>query len=944
MTTRVISVSKNAGLNEVIEKLAQNSISSLIVTDKSIPIGIITERDIAAIAVGDNDIASMTAADAMSEHPVTIGENVDIISALELMDRNRIRRLIVTDKHGKLKGLTTQTDILKKLDEEFYKVHTTVDAVMSKDIQSVSPNTTLKMSIEKMSAEKKSCIIVLSGLKAVGILTERDIVKHLYKKTPLDSQVKDVCSKNIAYVSYNALLYDALTIMNERMIRHLVVIDSKNKLRGVVTQTDIVSLLHENITKGIKDQLQRFKESLDLLQTGFIEFELNPDGTILWINKHGALELGVNDPEDIRGTPFVDLLDDKNQWPDFIRKVAGKINVITHAFHLRNRVVEGSFKISPLTASGIFKDVTGRFAESECIRNERNRFENILKTLSEGIVIVDKEGAVKDMNLSALDMFGMTRDEVIGEPYHSRKFVFIDEEGSVFDRYTHPLYRVLNNSISVANAIVGLRRADDSIIWLKISATPVISGQEGIYEIVTVLTDITEHYTLEKRYQRILETAREGHWEVGLDGVITRINKSLSDLLGYKVYELIGKSIYDLVDEGNKKIFIEALEKRKHGVSESYEITLRHKNGSDIYAIISASPQMNSAGRVEGAFAFITDVSAIKITQNMLHAIASFSKNITRALSEEEIYEIFRHYLLTLRNGSKKINAVYLTNIDTAKEYVKESINYSDNKLQTAYKFPGVDKCKTFVYAGSFLINDLSKEYACPLRPQDEQEGSYHCTVINIGGTIAGILHIYSKSTGFFTEGIKEAIDSFISLLTPVINNMRLLELNKKLALIDPLTALYNRRYFETFMEKQLALAERNEQLLSIIMLDLDNFKQFNDGYGHDAGDSALKIASLAISNNIRLSDIGVRYGGEEFLIVLPSTDKTTALDVAERIRTVIEKTSITVSRDMTVFITASSGIATYGIDADSLDLLLAKADNALYEAKRSGKNRTCLA
>jgi diguanylate cyclase (GGDEF)-like protein len=129
-----------------------------------------------------------------------------------------------------------------------------------------------------------------------------------------------------------------------------------------------------------------------------------------------------------------------------------------------------------------------------------------------------------------------------------------------------------------------------------------------------------------------------------------------------------------------------------------------------------------------------------------------------------------------------------------------------------------------------------------------------------------------------------------------------------------------------------------------MVMLDIDNFKYFNDTNGHEAGDMALRSIAHAIGKNIRVSDIGVRYGGEEFIIVLPNTDKVTAFEVAERIRTTVESTPVVIGHDKRVFVTASFGVATYGIDANGFDVLLAKADNAMYDAKKTGKNRVCLA
>jgi len=942
MTTEVITVPEKATLSDAIRELAENNISSLIVTNSHTPVGIITERDIAKIVATRSEFNDLPVSDFMSKNPVAVYKNADVVTALEIMERNHIRRVVVTDKNGELRGILTYSDILRKMDEEFFKIHATIESIMTEELLKVNPDDTLITTIGRMTVEKKSCILVVSDERPVGIFTERDIVKLLLKNTPMDMPVKDICTLNIIYVTHTTLLYDALKIMAERRIRHLVVVDDKLKLKGIVTQTNIINLLQENIARVIKDQLQSFKESLDVLETGFIEFELNPEGTILWLNNHGSKELGFSSLDDAIGSSFSDLLKDKSQWLDFISRPGGKTGVNPFIFNLGAKVIDGSFGMGKFSAKGIFKDITNRYTENEFIRGERNRFEYILKTLSEGILIFDRNGTAKDVNEAVLKMFDLTRDEVLGRSYH--KFPVVDESGNVLDKENMLMSSALRKGAAVKNTIRGFKKLDGTIVWFNLSITPILNQGDEVEEVVSVLTDITELYTLEKRNQKILETAREGYWEVRLDGTITKINKALSSLLGYGTDDLIGKSIYDIVDGDNKKIFEKALEKRRQGISESYEITLGHKNGSAVYAIISASPQVDISGKVEGAFAFITDVTDLRSAHNMLHIIASFSKEITRALTETEAYEILRHYLLSLRKGSAKIDAAYLLTIDPSRHFTEEVINYNEAGLQDTGKFPGLDKCKAYIYAGTFLVNDLSGDYACPHHRLDATAGSYCCSAVNIGGAVAGILHIYSKSPNFFSGSIRETIDSFIALLVPVINNMRLLEMNKKLALIDPLTGLYNRRYLEAFMEKQLAIIERNNQVLSIIMLDIDDFKYFNDTNGHEAGDIAMKALAFAVTDNIRMADIGVRYGGEEFIIMLPNTDKTTALEVAERIRIAIATNPVNISSDKKAYITASFGVATYNTDANSLDDLIGKADAALYAAKKAGKNKTCLA
>jgi diguanylate cyclase (GGDEF)-like protein/PAS domain S-box-containing protein len=946
MTTDVVAVSKDTSLSEAVEKLAYNNISSIVITEGHAPIGIITERDMAKIAAS-HGINGRTVSEFMSKNPVAIYKNSDIISALETMERNRIRRLVVTGKNGRLRGIITYSDIIKKLEEDFFKVHTTIDTVTTKEILKAAPQDTLRSAIEKMSSGKKSCILVGFDDSTLGILTERDVVRLLVKKTSAETPVKDVCTKNIIYANANTLIYDAIKIMNERGIRHLVVVDERLRLQGIVTQSDIIGLLHENITKGMRDQLERFKESLDMLQTGFIEFELNDEGTILYVNRHGARELGFDTAESAIGSSFAALLKDGGQWPEFVNKANGSPIAANFIFSLKDKkVIDGSFRIRKFAANGIFKDITDRFVETEHVRGERNRFENILKTLSEGLLIYDRNGIVMEANQTALNMLGTTKDEIIGRPYNSLGIAVMDETGNKLGIENMCVSEVIKKGIAVKNVIRGIKKADGSVTWFTASITPVLDKENNIEGIVHVLTDITELYNLEKRNQKILETAKEGYWEVRLDGLILKVNRSLSRVLGYREEELIGKSIYDLVDEKNKKIFERALERRREGIAESYEITLKHKTGSDVYAIISASPRTDPSGKTVGAFAFITDVTDLKSTHNTLHALASFYKDLTRALTESEAYEILRHYLLLLRKGNAAIDAIYFMNI-TEENKVADAIQYNDSGFSEK-PFPGLDKCKTYIYAGNFVVNDLSREYACPHQRLDAKSGSYYCFAVNSGGAIMGILHLYSKAPHFFTDDIKETIDSFIALFAPVVANMRLLELNKKLSIIDPLTGLYNRRFLETFIDKQLAMADRNSQPLSVIMADIDNFKEFNDANGHDAGDTALRSVTQAISKNIRTSDIGVRYGGEEFMVVLPNTDKESALEIGERIRITLESMIIGISGGISAgrrkSITSSFGIATYPMDAGSFDGIIAKADKALYEAKRAGKNNIRLA
>jgi diguanylate cyclase (GGDEF)-like protein len=156
-----------------------------------------------------------------------------------------------------------------------------------------------------------------------------------------------------------------------------------------------------------------------------------------------------------------------------------------------------------------------------------------------------------------------------------------------------------------------------------------------------------------------------------------------------------------------------------------------------------------------------------------------------------------------------------------------------------------------------------------------------------------------------------------------------------QLSLIDGLTGLYNHRHLHEILQQGLRALRQHPHHLSLLMLDIDNFKKYNDTYGHQAGDAVLKDLAGLISRSIRSDDMAFRYGGEEFAIYFPKTQKQNALLIAERI--------LNLSR-LHLPTTVSIGIASFPNDADSPEELISKADKALYEAKGSGKDRVCLA
>ncbi len=170
------------------------------------------------------------------------------------------------------------------------------------------------------------------------------------------------------------------------------------------------------------------------------------------------------------------------------------------------------------------------------------------------------------------------------------------------------------------------------------------------------------------------------------------------------------------------------------------------------------------------------------------------------------------------------------------------------------------------------------------------------------------------------------------------------LQLSMELAVTDPLTGLSNRRYLDTHLKMLFDRAALRKIPLSICLVDIDHFKDVNDRYGHEAGDDVLREFSTRIRSMVRGADLACRYGGEEFIVVMPNTPLEVASKVAERLREMIEKTPFRLRSGAEISVTASIGLAAISKDYLSQEQLMRRADQALYQAKHEGRNRVVAA
>jgi diguanylate cyclase (GGDEF)-like protein len=209
------------------------------------------------------------------------------------------------------------------------------------------------------------------------------------------------------------------------------------------------------------------------------------------------------------------------------------------------------------------------------------------------------------------------------------------------------------------------------------------------------------------------------------------------------------------------------------------------------------------------------------------------------------------------------------------------------------------------------------------------------CTPSLVGGEVIGSVLVRNDRS--LTAEDRERIADSVSQASPVLANLRNLAIAENRAATDALTGLPNSRSCRDNLKRMVAHAGRTVSPMSAVMFDLDRFKQINDRFGHGAGDDVLAAVGESLRATLRGSDFGGRYGGEEFLMLLPGTDHSGAMQVSEKLRAAIEALEF---QQPELRVTASFGIATYPLDALDADGLVRMADRALYAAKAKGRNR----
>ena len=330
----------------------------------------------------------------------------------------------------------------------------------------------------------------------------------------------------------------------------------------------------------------------------------------------------------------------------------------------------------------------------------------------------------------------------------------------------------------------------------------------------------------------------------------------------------------------------------------------------------------------------------------------------TKVKEQSLLYDLARMLTSTIERDSLfNVIAKALTEKLGIREFVL--LLYNEDKqlleIQTVVGVKEVDQIKNVTFkAGEGIsgqvIRDRQKIYIPDTRSEPfylyykgkkDEEGSFLSLPLICQEKLIGVLNVTRPQTYAFSDEEIELLEATASQMAIALMNAKLYEIMKEISILDELTQIYNRRYFQQMLPQEIIRAKRFRKPVSLLMLDIDHFKKYNDTHGHVAGDILLREFAQLIPHHLREVDFWARFGGEEFSIILPNTSKAGSRNVAEKIIDVVSKHNFPhcktqPSRKLTV----SIGIASYPTDTKDFEALINYADTALYEAKRNGRNR----
>jgi diguanylate cyclase (GGDEF)-like protein/PAS domain S-box-containing protein len=614
--------------------------------------------------------------------------------------------------------------------------------------------------------------------------------------------------------------------------------------------------------------------------------------------------------------------------------------------------------------------------------------ELILDSAGEGICGLDSSGKITFCNAAAVRLTGFELTEMVHftlhEVIHPKK-----ANGSEYSSVDCPVFQTLKDGRP--------RQVSDDWFWNKDGkkfpveyvVTPM--GDGSVTGAVVIFRDISIRREAEAALHKtrdflenLLDNSPDVIGLVDRHGRFTKWNKAGMEVFGYRPEEMIGKSAFEIYADKNE---LEAMlaQLRRDGYIRKYEIRLRKKDGAVAPFALSIR-LLYENGKVAGSICVARDrteireamarlesmndrlqkeirereefQAALQQANNRLQSVVQESEQRNRDISllnelgdllqacqnREEAYAAVSQYCSQLFPD----NPGGLFVLNHSRDLLEQACYWGKGSMGEEVFAP--DDCWAFRRGEIHRVPSSRSGLLCRHLTRAASPADHWCIPMIAQGEILGLLYLQSHLCalppvadmgGDYQEGAKERLSlALAKQLSLALASLNLRESLRHQAIRDPLTGLFNRRYMEESLEREILRVNRRNAPLGLIMLDLDRFKQFNDAHGHKAGDAMLSAVGNLLKRQVRREDIACRYGGEELLLILPEAAPDVTLERAELLRQLIAQLQTHYQGKVLGPITASLGVASFPEHAQNWEDLIRAADEALYRAKQNGRNR----